>query len=385
MAQIYENIVIGGGASGLMFVANIKEKQNTLIIEHNLELGAKILVSGGGRCNFTNKEVSEKDYLGDSKFIKEILASNSSKSLLKWFRSRGLSYSIKNNKEYFCKSSAKALLNILKQEIRGVKVKLNCNVKGVQKSDKIFKITTDKGEFFAQRVIVASGGLSFPKLGASSIGFDIAKSMKHSLTPLSPALVGFTLQAQESYFKSLSGTSIDIVMSLANREFKGSLLFAHKGVSGPVVLNASLFWQKGYITIDFLPNFSFKKMKNSSKTISNLLPLPKRVAKAFLENLNIEDRSANRVTKEEWQKLETLKEYSFAPAGNFGYSRAEVTKGGINTDEIESCTLMSKRVENLYFLGEVLDVTGRLGGFNFHWAFSSAKACAEHINSFKPK
>ena len=271
MVKVYENIVIGGGASGLMFAANIKEKQNTLILEHNLELGAKILISGGGRCNFTNKEVSEKDYLGNSTFIKEILASNSRKSLLKWFTSRDLHYSIKNNKEYFCKSSANELLNILKREIRGVKAELNCNVQGVTKSDELFKVTTNKGEFFAKRVIVASGGLSFPKLGAGSIGFDIAKSMGHSITPLSPALVGFTLQAQESYFKSLSGTSIDIVMRLANREFRGSFLFTHKGVSGPVVLNASLFWQKGYITIDFLPDFSFKNIKNSNKTISNLL------------------------------------------------------------------------------------------------------------------
>jgi len=374
--KIYENIVIGAGASGLMFVANLKNKIDTLIIDSNSKIGAKILVSGGGRCNFTNKNISTSNYLADIKFIKDTLKQYSNKWLLKWFTSRGLEYSIKNGREYFCKNSAKDLLNILKQEIKGAKLELNSKVLSVEKSGDIFKIVCEKKEFFTKNLIVASGGLSFPILGASSVGYDIAKSFGHTIITPNPALVGFTLQPQDSFFKTLSGVSVETVIKVNNKEFSGSLLFAHKGLSGPVVLNASLFWQKGHLEIDFLPNFNFNTIKSSNKLISNLLPIPRRVAKAFLGYLDIEDKSANRVKKEEWQKLETLKSYKFAPAGTFGYSKAEVTKGGINTEEIDNNTFMSKKVDNLYFLGEVLDVTGRLGGFNFQWAFASATKCA---------
>jgi len=374
--KIYENIVIGSGASGLMFVANLKNKKDTLIIDSNSKIGAKILVSGGGRCNFTNKNISTSDYLADSQFIKDTLKQYSNKWLLKWFTSRGLEYSIKNDREYFCKNSAKDLLNILKKEIKGAKLELNSKVLSVEKSGDIFKIVCEKKEFFAKNLIVSSGGLSFPILGASSVGYDIAKSFGHTIITPNPALVGFTLQPQDSFFKTLSGVSVEAVIKVDNKEFSGSLLFAHKGLSGPVVLNASLFWQKGHLEIDFLPNFNLNAIKSSNKLISNLLPIPRRMAKAFLEYLDIEDKSANRVKKEEWQKLETLKSYKFAPAGTFGYSKAEVTKGGINTEEIDNNTFMSKKVDNLYFLGEVLDVTGRLGGFNFQWAFASATKCA---------
>jgi len=377
--KIYENIVIGAGASGLMFVANLKNKKDTLIIDSNSKIGAKILVSGGGRCNFTNKNISTSDYLADSQFIKDTLKQYSNKWLLKWFTSRGLEYSIKNDREYFCKNSAKDLLNILKKEIKGAKLELNSKVLSVEKSGDIFKIFCEKKEFFAKNLIVTSGGLSFPILGASSVGYDIAKSFGHTIITPNPALVGFTLQPQDSFFKTLSGVSVEAVIKVDNKEFSGSLLFAHKGLSGPVILNASLFWQKGHLEIDFLPNFNFNAIKSSNKLISNLLPIPRRVAKAFLEYLDIEDKSANRVKKEEWQKLETLKSYKFAPAGTFGYSKAEVTKGGINTEEIDNNTFMSKKVDNLYFLGEVLDVTGRLGGFNFQWAFASATKCASNF------
>jgi len=379
--RIYENIVIGGGASGLMFVANLSKKQDTLIIDVNGSLGAKIAISGGGRCNFTNKFVSAKDYLADEVFVKTILKEFSNKKLLKWFTSRGLEYSVKNGSEYFCKNSSKEILNILLKEIKGAKVELNCKVLEVNKSGDLFTIKTQKGEFFAKRVIVASGGLSFPKLGASDIGFSIAKSFGHNIVAPKPALVGFTLQPSESFWKSLSGVSVDVDIKLLDKTFSGSLLFAHKGISGPVVLNASLFWQKGQIEIDFLPNFELNSIKSSSKMVSNLLPLPKRVAKAFLDKLQIADKNANRLNKEQWSKLESLKSYKFAPAGTFGYTKAEVTKGGVDCSEIDSLSLMSKKVKGLYFLGEVLNVTGRLGGFNFQWAFASAWVCSKNINN----
>jgi len=377
--KIYENIVIGAGASGLMFVANLKNRQNTLIIDSNYKIGAKILVSGGGRCNFTNRDISTSDYLANNQFIKETLRQYNSRWLIKWFTHRGLEYSIKNEKEYFCKNGAKELLAILTEEIKGAKLELNCKVLNAKKKGNIFKIICENREFLAENLIISSGGLSFSALGASPVGYDIAKSFGHTIIAPKPALVGFTLQPQDSFFKTLSGVSLEATIKVDNKEFSNSLLFTHKGLSGPAVLNASLFWQKGHLVIDFMPNFNLNAIKSSNKLISNLLPIPRRVTKAFLKHFDICDKTASRVKKEEWQKLETLKRYKFSPAGTLGYSKAEVTKGGIDTEEIDKNRFMSKKIDSLYFLGEVLNVTGRLGGFNFQWAFASATKCA---NSF---
>jgi len=221
--------------------------------------------------------------------------------------------------------------------------------------------------------------LSFPKIGASSIGYDIARSFGHSIETLSSGLVGLTVQPEQFFFKSLSGIAIDVKITVNNKEINGALLFAHKGISGPAVLDASLYWNKGKITIDFLPTLSIDSLKSSKKHISKILSLPSRVAKTFLETLNIEDKASNKLSFEEWKKITLLKNYSFAPAGTFGYSKAEVTKGGVSTDEVDASSMMSKKVENLYFLGEVLDVTGELGGYNFQWAFSTAFVCAKGI------
>ncbi len=377
--HIYNRLIIGGGASGLMFAANLEDKENIAIVEANSKLGAKILISGGGRCNFTNKIINSSYYLANKSFIKGLLKEYSSKKIYNYFTYKGLESSLKNDKEYFCKNSAKELLDILLKDIKGVELKLNTNVLSVEKKDNIFKIETNNGALYAKSVVVASGGLSFSKIGASSIGYDIAKGFGHTINTTNAALVGFTLQPNEAFFKELSGVSIEAKIKVGKEVLNGSLLFAHKGISGPVILNASVFWSKGNIEINFLRDFDLKSIKNSKKSISNTLPLPKRVTKSFLDKFNIEDKKATLLTKQEYQKLEQIQEYKFAPAGTFGYSKAEVTKGGICTDEIDSTTFESKLVKELYFLGEVLDVTGALGGYNFHFAFSSALSCARHI------
>ena len=379
--MVYENIIIGGGASGLMLAANLNRKKPTLIIEHNSHFGSKIAISGGGRCNFTNSTISCNDYLAECSFIKNNIKKYNNRWLLKWLTSRGLEYSMKNSSEYFCKNSSSEILAILKREIKQINTKLERRVISVKKENELFIVTTNKGSFEAKKLIVASGGLSFAKIGASPIGYEIAKSFGHTIIDTKPALVGFTLQPSEAFFKELSGVSVEVGIRVEDKEFQGSMLFAHKGVSGPVVLNASLFWQKGFLEIDFLPNLEIKELKNSTKMLSNILPLPKRVAIALLKRLEIKDKNANKLSKDEWSKIETLKSYKFAPAGNFGYTKAEVTKGGVDTFEVDKESLMSKKVSNLFFIGEVLNVTGRLGGFNFQWAFTSAKACAEHLNA----
>jgi len=198
----------------------------------------------------------------------------------------------------------------------------------------------------------------------------VASNFGHTIVKTAPALVGFTLQKEQFFFKELS---------VGEHLCKGALLFAHKGISGPAVLDASLYWEKGKIEIDFLPKFSWKNLKSSKKQISSILPMPKRVTKAFLLQFGMDDKSGYQCSLEELSILQTLHRYTLAPAGTFGYSKAEVTKGGVCTDEVDGKTMMSKKCEGLYFVGEVLDVTGRLGGYNFQWAFSSAYVCSKSI------
>jgi predicted Rossmann fold flavoprotein len=375
--------IIGAGASGLMLSA-LLENENMILIDNNIKVGSKLLISGGGKCNITNGKVKPNNYLGDQRFIWNIIKRFDQNDLLNWFGARGLKVVTRKNNQYFCENSAKDVVDILKKEINAKNIELETEVKSIEKELDIFKVRTSRGTLKAKNVVVASGGLSFPKIGATSIGYDIAKRFDHTVQTLSAGLVGFTVQPEQFFFKSLSGIAIDVNITIENGDIKkeifGALLFAHKGISGPAVLDASLYWKKGKITIDFLPSLSIDSLKLSKKNISRTLGVPSRVAKRFLEALNIEDKTANKLSSDEWKKLEVLKAYSFAPAGTFGYSKAEVTKGGVSTDEIDASSMMSRKVDGLYFLGEVVDVTGELGGYNFQWAFSSAYVCAKNLN-----
>lgn len=372
-------IIIGGGASALM-LASLLPRNSAIILEANNKLGAKILVSGGGKCNITNAVMGREYFLGDQDFVQQPLKKFDEKALLRWLERQNLHPVLRKETQYFCKDSAKELVDIFKKESKKQKICLNEEVLQVSKRDDTFYVKTNKQTLQAKEVIVASGGLSYPKLGASSIGYEIAESFGHTITKTAPALVGFTVQKEQFFFKELSGVSTDVKIHVGENVCEGALLFAHKGMSGPAVLDASLYWEKGKIEIDFLPNFSWKDVKESKKQISSLLPMPKRVTKAFLLQFRLEDKPYHKLTLKEREILQMLSHYSFAPAGTFGYSKAEVTKGGVNTSEVESSTMMSKKEEGLYFIGEVLDVTGRLGGYNFQWAFSSAYSCAKSLS-----
>ena len=371
-------IIIGGGASALM-LASFLPKNSATIIEHNPKIGAKILISGGGKCNITNTKMGTEYFLGQSNFIKPALKMFNENALLTWLERQRLIPIIRKETQYFCKDSAKELVDIFTKEIKKQKLLLNEEVLAVSRDSNAFVVKTNKRNLTASHVVVASGGLSFPRIGASEIGYDIATSFGHSIAKTAPALVGFTVQKEQFFFKELSGASTDVNININGDICTGSLLFTHKGISGPAILDASLFWEKGKIDIDFLPNFSFKSIHDSKKQISSLLPLPKRITKAFLVQLKLEDKPFCKISSEELDKLQSLKHYNFAPAGTFGYSKAEVTKGGVVTDEVDEKTMMSKKQEGLYFIGEVLDVTGKLGGYNFQWAFSSAYTCFKNI------
>jgi len=366
----FDIVVIGAGASGLMFATFNKDK-DIAIIEGNSQIAQKIKISGGKRCNITNENVSEQNYLGDKKFVKSVLDSFSNIDLLEFLKKRGCEVVLRKDNQYFCKTSSQQIIDVFQNEIKDVPIFLNHKVTKVSKNGNFF-IETTRGNFEAEKVVVASGGESYPKIGATSIAKEIAKSFSHKVTTTSPALVGFTLQKEQFWFKELSGVSMLVKMRVGEKEFCQDLLFTHRGISGPVILNSSVYWTKGDIEIDFLPYANLKKyLKNSKKLISTALPLPKRFMKMFLSKINLKDKTVDTLCEEEIEKLSLLKKYIFSPAGNFGYQKAEVTRGGICTDGICSKTMMSKYIPNLYFIGECLDVTGELGGYNFQWAFSS--------------
>jgi len=364
-----EIVVIGAGASGLMVCTQNSDKEFALL-EANAVIGQKIKVSGGGKCNITNKNISADRYFGDKEFIKKVIKRFSYRELLDFFE--GVEFVKRKDEQFFCKRSSKDILDFFYKKLDRRKIFLTCKVLDVEFVKERFVITTTKGIFSSKVLVVASGGVSFPDLGASDIAFFIAKKFGHKITKTKPALVGLTLQKDDFWMKSLSGVSLPAKIKVANKEFFGDLLFTHKGISGPVVLNSSLYWEKGSIEIDFLAGKKLS-LKQKQKQITSNIDLPKRFLKEFLISQGLKDKVVSALTYHEKEKLNMLKSYTLAPAGDFGYKRAEVTKGGIKTDEIDPKTMQSKLQKGLYFLGECLDVTGELGGFNFHFAFSSGK------------
>jgi len=239
-----------------------------------------------------------------------------------------------------------------------------------------FIVTTEKEKFQAVKVVVATGGSSYKELGATDIGLKIAQSYSLKTVPFAPALVGLTLQPREFWMKELSGVSFPARIHVAGKTLEEDLLFAHKGISGLVVLSASLYWHRGEIVIDFCPDFDLDTLLKEKKLISTALPLPKRFMKSFLEAIGLEDKPCNRLSPQEREKLSFIRNYSMAPSGTFGLSKAEACRGGVACEEIDRLSMQSRRVRGLYFIGETVDVTGELGGYNFQWAFSSAVVCS---------
>lgn len=377
--MVYDVAIIGAGASGLMLASQLKNLKICLI-DTNEMIGAKIKVSGGGKCNITNKNVSSEHYLGCKEFVQTVLESFDNQALLKFLNQNNVSPKIHEKiikGTYFCNSSNEVIA-MFKRLTAHCDYYLNTQVNEVTFKNE-FTLYTNKHPIKAKRLVVASGGLSYSSLGASSIAFDIAKQFGHTVKTPAPALVGLTVQKEQFWFKNLSGVSLWVHLFVENKQFEASMLFAHKGCSGPVILNASLYWQKGLIKIDFLPNKKLELFLKSNKLISSALPLPKRFIQEFLNAIELKDKPISQLNQDELAILKTLKQYEFAPAGHFGFSKAEVTKGGICTNEIEMQSMQSKRQPNLYFIGECLDVTGQLGGYNFQFAFSSAVSCAKNI------
>ena len=378
--MLYDIIIIGAGASGLMCAAHLHPKQKVLLIDANDKIARKIKISGGGKCNITNKYVSTKNYVGDSDFVKRTLDRFSNEDLLAFLKRNGVDPVLRKGEFYFCKRSSDEIIELFRKLTKKRDFLLGAKVTSVQKEGELFSVETTKGKRQAVKVIVASGGESYKSIGASDVALQIAESFGIEYTPFRPALVGMTLQKEQFWMKELSGIAVDVAMMIDAKRIEGSLLFAHRGISGPAVLNASLYWKKGAISIDFLPKEDLKKRIDigGKKFISSVVPLPKRFIKAFLAHLDIQDKECDRLTRDERKMLTAIHRYSFAPAGNFGFSKAEVSLGGVHTDELCE-SFEAKKVKHLYFIGESVDITGELGGYNFQWAFASGKACADFL------
>lgn len=376
----YDVIILGGGASGLMCAAQLRQNSSlsVAIIEGNTRPALKLKASGGGKCNLTNVEVDESHFLGDENLVKQALSVFGQRELLDYFRDGGLRPVIRKERYYFCPKSSDEVISILVGKAAGTDLLFGHKILSLE-GESPFIVTTDKGKFQARRVVVATGGSSYKELGASDIGLKIAQSYGIKTVLFSPALVGLTLQPKEFWMKELSGISFPARIHVAGKTLDEDLLFAHKGISGLVVLSASLYWHKGEIVIDFLPDFDLARLKNEKKSISTAIPLPKRFMKAFLEAIGLEDKGCNRLNPQEFEKLLSIRNYAMAPSGTFGLSKAEACRGGIACSELDPKSMESTTIKGLYFIGETVDVTGELGGYNFQWAFSSAVMCSKAI------
>ena len=378
--KIYDVLILGAGASGLMCAAHLDNKLDVLIVEGNEKVCKKLKISGGGKCNITNVSVSEANFDGDSELVAYVLSVFSKEDLLAFLEQNAVKPEIRKERYYFCQESSDEIINVLKDKTQHFATRVNVEILGLKKVEEIFELQTSSGILKSKKVVVATGGKSYKSIGASDIGLEIAKSFGIKVKEFTPALVGLTLQKEQFWMKELSGLSCYVNITVGEKILQEEMLFAHKGISGPAVLSASLYWQKGNMAIDFLPNTNILKLvEGNKKLVSSAIPLPKRLSKELLIALDVEDIECKKLSQNALEKLKKIHNYEFAPAGNFGFTKAEVSRGGVLSEELNRYTLESLDAPNLYFIGEVVDVTGELGGYNFQWAFSSGVVCAQNI------
>lgn len=383
----YDAIIIGGGAAGLFcaFQAG-KRGRKVLVLEHNAEVGRKIIISGGGRCNFTNLNCTSENFISQNPhFAKSALSRFTSQDFISLVKKHKVTYYEKKLGQLFCRESSRQIVDLLVKECRdaGVRIETGRKVTKVTKHE-IFVVETDQGKFDSTSLVIACGGLSFPKIGASDLGFRIARQFGLEIVETRPSLVGLILEGKN--FSRLAGLSIDASVSAGNHSFRENILFTHRGLSGPAILQISNYWQKDIpVSIDLLPSDDatelLAKGLASKQTLTNYLSqyLPQRFAHDLIERL-APDKQIASLTKKEIERLgRELNKWQVNFRETEGYDRAEVTLGGISTAELSSQTMESKKVPGLYFIGEVVDVTGWLGGYNFQWAWSSGYAAGNAV------
>ncbi len=386
----YDVIIIGGGASGLMCALTAGQcGRSVLVIERSNKPGRKILMSGGGRCNFTNLNMGSEYFLSQNPhFCKSALSRYTQWDFISQVERYTIPYHERDHGQLFCNDSAKNILSMLLQECDRTEVTIltSCEVTNIEFHDQ-YKLTTMKGLFSAESLVIATGGLSIPRMGSTGFGYQIADQFAHSIIPKTAGLVPLTFtDPLLSIFARLSGIAIPVRISVGERSFLENILFTHRGLSGPVILQASNYWQSGEnIFIDLLPDQnveSLLKTYKQSKPKSLLHTMlnhhfPKKLVRE-LEQLLWKKYSEKKLADFSDSSLETIAQkinnWELKPSGTEGYRTAEVTLGGIDTYELSSKTMESNQQTGLYFIGEVVDVTGHLGGYNFQWAWSSGYA-----------
>ena len=387
-------IVVGAGAAGLMCAAQAGYRgRSVTVLDMGKKPGRKILISGGGRCNFTNENASPSNYLcANPHFVKSCLSRYTQHDFVELVDRHGLAYHHKTLGQLFCDNSAQDIVDILLTECEwaGVTIKLRSEVLNVAKTATGYSVTTEQETLTCESLVVASGGLTMPKLGATPIGYKIAEQFGLKILPTMAALVPFTLhQHDKDRFEGLSGISISCeVASEDGTVFKENILFTHRGLSGPAILQISSFWRAGQaVTINLLPELDLKQQladwreTQAQKSLKNSLAtiLPKRFVEILYDSKAIPDCNINQLTH---GQIDALADYIHAwqikPNGTEGYRTAEVTLGGVDTDELSSKTFEAKKAKGLYFIGEVTDVTGWLGGYNFQYAWSCGFAAGQY-------
>ncbi len=379
----FDVVIIGGGAAGLFCAIEAgKRRRRTLVIEHNPQVGKKILISGGGRCNFTNLGTGPENFISDNPhFCKSALARFSPEDFVRLVRKHHIEFYEKKLGQLFCRENARQIVEMLLLECSraGVEIRTGCSVSSVSRS-RDFEITTPLGTITSKSLVIATGGLSYPKIGATDLGYRIASQFGIERTQTRPSLVAL-VQADHRNNPTLAGISLDAVVSCNGRSFRENILFTHRGLSGPAILQASNYWEAPKpVVIDLLPgrrlgdllvNACHRRVK-----LTNFLGelLPHRFVDGFLPP-NLANKAVHQLSDHEIDRTaDAVHNWSVVFDDTEGYGKAEVTLGGISTEELSSQTMGSKKIPGLYFIGEVLDVTGWLGGYNFQWAWASGHA-----------
>ena len=385
-------IIIGAGAAGLFCAAEAgKRGRSVEVLDHGKKVGRKILMSGGGRCNFTNMYAEPANFLSENPhFCKSALSRYTQWDFIALVAEHGIPYHEKTLGRLFCDNSASDIVDMLISECEkaGAKITTRCEILSVEKSDSGFAVKTSQGDYACESLIIATGGLSMPKIGATPFGYKIAEQFGLKVLPTRAGLVPFTLhESDKQALEALSGIAVDTSATCNDKSFREVMLFTHRGLSGPSMLQVSSYWHPGdTLHIDLQPTESAAEYltqaqkDNPDAQLSTVLGryYPKRMVQTFIEMNDWPNEPVKRLTHSQIEQIDsTLSDWQVAPNGTEGYRTAEVTLGGVDTDELSSKTMMSKNVDGLFFIGEVVDVTGWLGGFNFQWAWSSAWAAGQ--------
>lgn len=390
----YEVIIIGAGAAGLMCAIEAgKRGRKVLILDHANKPGKKILMSGGGRCNFTNYHIHPDRFISHNPhFCKSALSRYTQWDFIDLVKKHHMPFHEKTLGQLFCDNKAKDIIELLLNECEQVnaELRLSTNILQITKnSDHHFKLHTSRGDFHCQSLVIASGGLSIPTMGASPFGYKVAEQFGIKVWPTRAGLVPLTLHTEEKEkFATLSGISVDCIARNDEIEFRENMLFTHRGISGPAILQLSSYWQPGeVIKINLLPDISIlellisQKQEQPHKLVKHILidHFPKRVLDVFISADILDKKLASVALKDIEEIALQLNQWTLLPNGTEGYRTAEVTLGGVDCNAISSKTMEAINVRGLYFIGEVLDVSGWLGGYNFQWAWSSGWAAGQVV------